>query len=552
MKKIRKIIALALCIIISVASFGGCSKGDEIIDFIYPFGGDIVSFDPQIASTADEFLVIENCFEGLVRVLDDGTVQAGVATSWNVSEDGLTYTFNLRQGAKWNIPEPDDENPLKVHELMGNDFNPDITANDFVFALQRAVDKTTDSSLFSSVSNIVNANDIHSGKKSADELGVSATDDYTLVIKLASPDESFMSTLSTAVAMPCNEEYFYATKGRYGLGLDYTLFNGQFYVSSILESSYILEKNEKYVGDYPATITDLTLNITDENSEIAENLEKGYYDCAYISGAEYETISSDKITAQPYENAMWAMVLNKNREIFSEKDLRQAVCLSISDLDTTEYEYLSEATSFAPPSCKIGNQSATEAVGSTVVSSDADKAIELWKQGLVKTKFTSADLTVIVTPEMEETAKQLVQGIQGSIGKITNYGDDNRISFSLKLSVLSQEDFNSAFNKGDYDLALYKFEAVNQNAVSFLSGIIDGNYIGEVSSVEEALHKAQSATADELAQACRECEESIMSDYSILPVMFESSYYVQAEGVSGVQFHAGSGRVNFVNATRED
>ena len=235
MKKIRKIIALALCIIISVASFGGCSRGDEIVDFIYPFGGDIVSFDPQIASTADEFLVIENCFEGLVRVLDDGTVQAGVASSWNVSEDGLTYTFNLRQGAKWNIPEPDDENPLKVHELMGNDFNPDITANDFVFALQRAVDKTTDSPLFSSVSNIVNANGIHSGKKSADELGVSATDDYTLVIKLASPDESFMSTLSTAVAMPCNEEYFYATKGRYGLGLDYTLFNGQFYVSSILE-----------------------------------------------------------------------------------------------------------------------------------------------------------------------------------------------------------------------------------------------------------------------------------------------------------------------------
>ena len=65
MKKIRKIIALALCIIISVASFGGCSKGDEIVDFIYPFGGDIVSFDPQIASTADEFLVMKDLSECL-------------------------------------------------------------------------------------------------------------------------------------------------------------------------------------------------------------------------------------------------------------------------------------------------------------------------------------------------------------------------------------------------------------------------------------------------------------------------------------------------------
>ena len=74
----------------------------------------------------------------------------------------------------------------------------------------------------------MNASKIHSGKLSSNKLGVTALDDYTLEINLKSADDGFLNVLATAVAMPCNKEYFDATKGRYGLGLDYTIFNGQF------------------------------------------------------------------------------------------------------------------------------------------------------------------------------------------------------------------------------------------------------------------------------------------------------------------------------------
>lgn len=552
MKSVNKSTALFLCIILLFTIFSGCSKKPEKIDFIYPFDGNIVSFDPQVASTSDEFLVAENCFEGLVRVLDDGTVQAGVAKQWNISGDGLTYTFNLRQGAKWNIQSDDENEPTPAQKLMGNDFNPDITANDFVFALQRAVDKNTDSPLFSSVANIAGAKEIHSGKKTADRLGVKALDDYTLEIKLISPDAAFLNTLSTAVAMPCNKEYFYATKGRYGLGLNYSIFNGQFYVSQILDTSYILKNNKQYVGDFPSKVTDITLSITDENSDIPKNLKNGYYDSAYISGAEYESLNDDKITVTPYSNKMWAFVFNKNRQLFDSKELRQAVCLSISDADLTEHTYLSKAVSFTPPSCIIGSQSADKAIGNTAPAQDTEKAKKLWIKGLEKTGYSSADITIILPEEMENIVKQYVQGIQGSIGKITNYGDNKKISFSLKLSVLSREDFEKAFSKGEYDIALCRFEADNQNAVSFLNSIITGNYAGEIPDVQKALATAQTANAGNMASACKKCEQALINDYSVMPVLFESSYYAQAKGVSGVQFHAGSGRVSFVNATRED
>ena len=236
---------------------------------------------------------------------------------------------------------------------MGETFNPDITANDFVFALQRACEKNTDAPLFSSISNIVNASKIHSGKMKSSKLGVKAIDDYTLEIKLKSADNGFLNVLSTAIAMPCNEDYFNATKGRYGLGLDYSIFNGQFYVSNILEASYLLKNNSQYVGDYKSQVTDVTLKITDGSEDTVKSLKSGYYDSAYITGQEYDKLKDSGITAISYTDTTLAMILNKNNVIFSNDKLRQAVCLSISDLDSKKYDYLSRATSFTPPSCVI-------------------------------------------------------------------------------------------------------------------------------------------------------------------------------------------------------
>ena len=392
---IKKLFCTALCLILTLTIFAGCSSNNNKIDFIYPFSGDISSFDPQIAKTADEFLLVENCFEGLVRVNDNGKVQAGVAKTWEISNGGKTYTFHLRQGAKWNVKSTsqssDNKELTKVQELMGESFNPDITANDFVFALQRACEKNTDAPLFSSISNIVNASKIHSGKLSSNKLGVKALDDYTLEINLKSPDDGFLNVLATAVAMPCNKEYFNATKGRYGLGLDYTIFNGQFYVSNILEASYILKNNKQYVGDFKSAVTDITLKITDNAEDAAKNLKSGYYDAAYITGQEYDKLKDSDITAISYTDATLAMVLNKNNTIFSNDKLRQAVCLSISDIDTKKYDYLSRATSFTPPSCKIGTDEANKAIGTTVYKQNIQlkNLFRVFRQALAQFQLTA-------------------------------------------------------------------------------------------------------------------------------------------------------------------
>ena len=167
---------------------------------------------------------------------------------------------------------------------------------------------------------------------------------------------------------------------------------------------------------------------------------------------------------------------------------------------------------------------------------------------------TQASFTVIATEEYKDVVKELVQGIQAGVGSISSYGndDEHKISFSLKIDILSESDYRTALSKGDYDIALYKFTATNQSALNFLSSVINSNLMGNAPAAVSALKRAQNGTAQNLAQNARNCEKAILADYSIKPVLYESSYYAQAKGVANVQFHPGSGRISFVNATREE
>ena len=290
----KRIFSLLLCAALVCTLFAGCGGRNKQLDIIYPITGNITSFDPQVAATQDEYLIAENCYEGLVRVEDDGTIKPAVAADWTVSTDQKTYTFHLRQGLKWHLTDA-------VTERMGKNWDPDITAHDFVFALQRAVSPQTACPLYPALSGIAGAQQVYTKQKSASALQVKATDDYTLVITLRTPDAGFFSTLSGAAAMPCNKEFFTATKGRYGLGTEYSLFNGQFYVKNQLDTSYTLNKNQEYKGANPTKVDNITLNIKDENSKVPEKLESGYYDAAFLTGSEYGALKKkDDLTAVSY------------------------------------------------------------------------------------------------------------------------------------------------------------------------------------------------------------------------------------------------------------
>ncbi len=144
----------------------------------------IKSLDPQLTTTRTDSDMIRQLFEGLMNEDEAGAMIPGAAESHEVSEDGLTYTFHLRD-ANWSNGDP-------------------VTAGDFVYAWRRAADPATASEYawFIELMNIANASDVVKGDKSPEELGVKAVDDKTLEVTLSKPTPYFLKTLSHATTYP--------------------------------------------------------------------------------------------------------------------------------------------------------------------------------------------------------------------------------------------------------------------------------------------------------------------------------------------------------------
>ena len=143
---------------------------------------DIATLDPQKAGDELSKEVLRDLFEGLTTEGDDGRAQPALAVSWTISEDLLTYTFRLRDDARWSNGDP-------------------VVATDVLRGLRRAVDPATASPSANILRPIENAAEILSGSKAPDALGASAPDPRTIVIRLRHPTPYLPILLANPVAL---------------------------------------------------------------------------------------------------------------------------------------------------------------------------------------------------------------------------------------------------------------------------------------------------------------------------------------------------------------
>ena len=254
-----------------VIAFSGCKKEKSL-------GFDILSgvdtFDPQLASGDSELVITKNCFQGLLDRDEHGALTTGAAESYKVSPDGLVYTFYLQKGLLWS------------------DGTTPITADDFVFAFQRLFKPETGAPSRGDFFNILNAEKILNGEKPMSTLGVRAVDDYTVEFTLINADPLFPELLVTAAAMPCNRAFFESTIGRYGLGKEYIIFNGAYYLRRINNSSYVISPNP-YSKIANPNYKNVYLFVKDDpRANAVSRLNEKIIDAAVINRSDREALSS--------------------------------------------------------------------------------------------------------------------------------------------------------------------------------------------------------------------------------------------------------------------
>ena len=231
---------------------------------------DITTLDTSLVKDALSSEVIANTMEGLTRLDKEFNASEGMAKSWKVSEDGLTWTFNLRDDAVWSNGEK-------------------VTAHDFEYAWKRTLDPATACETASIFYDIVGAKDYNLSKNSdRDSVGVKAIDDYTLEVKLNRPVPYFDKMVASTSFYPQNQKFVESKGDKYGTSIENSIFNGPFILKTWkLNDQYTMGKNQNYWDSNSVKLDSINVKISkDSNTDI--NL----YNAGEI---DRTTVSSDQV-----------------------------------------------------------------------------------------------------------------------------------------------------------------------------------------------------------------------------------------------------------------
>ena len=533
MKRAVSVVLLFLMILCPLTS---CSSDDPVVLF-FAVNSPAGSFDPQIVSDNTAAVVVRNCFEGLLRQDENGNIVNGVAKSYEVSPDGLKYTFYLREDAVWHLTSNAQK---QLKGKIPDDFNLSVTAFDFQFALRRAVDPATGAYMSYMLYNIENAPEILNGTKEPSSLGVKATDRYTLEITLSQPQSNFPEVLTYPICMPCNETFFNACAGRYGTLIAFALSNGPFYLSRFDDASYRINKAPDYVGESVSSADYVWLYVVNDEEKLLEVLETDDYSGAVITEHTYDKLEKSKhMTITESENAVAGFVMNVKDSVLSEENMRRALAAA-TDIEKIAANQGKKAASGLVPSSAVYESIVTHPEAYSEI-----KAAEYLKTGLEKLEVTSVDISVVCENIYEDTMRRLLQEWQRILG----------INVNFSVRAVSSDELQSIIKSGNYQIAFYSYCAETESAYEYFGRYTSSspyNVTGfDGFGMEEIIANMYSGGENKLETVYSSIESKLSTASIIIPVWTESSYFVCTKDVRGAMYFSGRDKLYFHKATNE-
>ena len=377
---------LTLAAAILLTACGQSTSDDKT--YSSTFGADPTTFNYLLDYSGDNTNVITNLVDGLLENDNYGNLVPALAEDWSVSKDGLTYTYKLRQDAKWFTADGEEYAPIK--------------AQDFVTGIKYAADNK--SQALDLIQNSIKGLDDYVTGANTDfsNVGVKAVDDYTVQYTLTRPEPFWNSKTTNSILFPVNEEFLTSKDKAFGeLKADSILYSGPYLLKEFTsKSSLEYMKNPHYYDQEKVTIERVKLAYVDGSDQdmTIRNFESG----AYSSAGVYPNSSNFAKTKEKYKDNIvyslqgatsWYYNFNVNRQSYnftaktsdeqkqatqaaiSNKNFRQAINFA---LDRTSYSAQSNGEEAAkntlrntlvPPTfVQVGDKTFGETVASKLVN----------------------------------------------------------------------------------------------------------------------------------------------------------------------------------------
>lgn len=525
---IKKGACLLLCACILLFVFTGCGSKKTGQAISYNLSEEPVTLDPQIANDYSSRIVITALYEGLTRLDENNQVSPGVAERWEVNAANTTFTFHLRQNATWSDGSP-------------------VTAADFVYAFQRAVDPKTGSKTIAPMFCIKNAKQINEGSMEVSKLGVTAIDDHTLKVDLEYAYENFPSITSLPVFMPCKQSFFESTGGKYGLDSKQILGNGPFKMVnrySWEHSKYInLMAADTYQGASPVLPATLTFSIGDLDMSNVKNLSAlALPNSSYVSSLE-----KAGYTVSSFQDTTWGLCFNTEAELMKSSTIRKAF------IQTLNRDAL---LNYIPAGCSVADDIITSEMtfmgknyrsiaGENFYLKQDDTAAHnvapaLREQGL--TKMPSMTVLCLDDPIVKKMVNEMIATWNEKLGNYFN------------MEPLTQSELDKRVANGNYTIALCSIRPTNDNPVSLLSLFKTDSHDNPAnlksSIFDSSLDRAEGTKLDTAISFNAQAEKYLNDEGIFYPIYYEKRYYATAPGLTGIIVHPYDMGIDFMHAAK--
>lgn len=490
----------------------------------------VESLDPQQATDGTSFEVIADYTDGLMQMDADGQAVNAIAESVDVSDDGLTYTFHLRADANWSNGEP-------------------VTANDFVFAWQRAVDPEIASEysyMLSDIGQIVNAQDIIDGAKDKSELGVTAVDDKTLEVKLNVPVSYFLSLMYFPTFYPVNQAFYESVGDTFATSPETTLSNGAFVLDDYQPAATAihLTKNADYYNADSVKLAGLNYQVIQDSQQALMSYQNGDLDTTLVNGEQVDQVKDDPAFQAIGAGYMWYISPNiQDVKELANLNIRYAITMALNrEAITTDVLKDGSAPTFTsvPMDFAAGPDgsdfSADQTKFADVCKYDAAAAADYWAKGLEELGITELTLTMI--HDADDAPIKVAQVVKEQL-------ETTLPGLTVELQQMPKKERVQRMQEGEFELGLTRWGpdyadpmtylgmwvTNNSNNYGFWSNAEYDKIIDECTTGETAMD----ATAR--WAALYDAEKIVMDEAVIFPLYTQCNAELISTDVSGIEFH---------------
>lgn len=480
-------------------------------------GEEPTSFDPSIGFNAVSWSALNNIMEGLTRMDEDHKAVEATAEKIDVSDDGLTYTFTIRENAKWSNGDP-------------------VLASDFVFAWKHMLNPETASPAAFLAYFIEGAEAYNNGEGSVDDIAIEAQDEKTFVVKLTSPNEAFLNIITNPSFFPINEKVASADPTWHTEAATF-VGNGPFKLTAWSHDvSFEFEKNEHYWDANAVKLDKVHWAMVNDNTTAYQMYQANELDVTSVPSEIADQLKDSEELRIDDQAGLYFYRFNTSMEPFTNKKIRQAFAYAVDQEEIVNFVTKNGEKpahgfvtyGFIGPDGKEFR----ETVGD-LVSFNPEKAKQLLEEGMKEEGYSELP-KVTLSYSTSESHQNIAIALKSKFKEV--------LGVDAELQNVESGVFLSEQKEFKYQMSRSSFLHDYADPVNALESFITGSSMNRTTWSNAEYDKLIADIKNETDENKRwellqQADKLLMDEMPVFPLYFYNSTSLEKPGVSGILRH---------------